>query len=202
MPTSTTYPNGQTLISSALTVDQINIVVQKLTCGMLGIVPVDPSKVRVDWQSQGQPDVALSSQDSCYVSCVTENVDYRLVRDRLAAGTGPVEQSWNYTRGWTMSWDTYGPNSLDRARQIYSALFQDYFNDQFELSSLYPVLNPDEPVRIPIEHNAQWYDHSHFHCTFYEAIVETIEDPAVTSAEVKIYDGSPDDPIADITVPV
>jgi hypothetical protein len=200
MSTTTNYPNGQSLVSSALTIQQINIIIQTLTCGMLGINPPDPAQVRVDWQAQGQPDVALPSQDSCYISCVPENVDYRLVRDRILTGTGPVTENWNYTRGWTISWDTYGPNSTDRARQIYSALFMDYFNDEFSLSNLYPVLNPPEPVRIPVMHNAQWYDHTHFHCTFYEAVTETIEDAIVTSVEVKIYDGSPDDPAADITI--
>lgn len=198
--TSTTYPNGQVLNSTALTIPQINILVQQLTCGMLGINPVDPSLVRVSWQKQGQPDVATPAQDSCYISCVPENVDYRIVRDRTISGTGPVVETWVYTRGWRFSWDTYGPNSTDRSRQIYSALFQDYFNEQFELSNLYPVLEPTEPVRLPIEHNAQWYEHSHFNCMFYEQITETITTSAVTSVEIKVYDGSVDDPIADFIV--
>lgn len=200
MPTTTPYPNGQVLISTALTVDQINIIVQDLTCDMLGIIPVDFSKVRVDWQKQGQPDVALPSQDSCFISCVLENVGYSQVRDYTRTGTGPISGTWVYTRGWRLSWATYGINSLDRARQIHSALFQDYFNEQFELSKLYPVLDPPEPVRIPVEHNAQWYDSSQFHCIFYEEVTETIQTPAVASVEIKVYDGSVDDPIADITV--
>jgi hypothetical protein len=197
---TTTYPNGQVLTSTALTVQQINIIVQRLTCGMIGINPVDPSKVRIDWPVQGQPDVALPSQDSCYISCVTEDVEYSRVRDHTLAGRSPVTETWVYTRGWRIAWALYGPNSLDRARQIHSALFQNYFNDQFELSNLYPVLDPHEPIRVPIEHNAQWYDYSQFHCIFYEQVTETIQTPTVTSVEIKIYDGSPDDPIADITV--
>lgn len=201
--TTTQYPNGQTLTSTALTVKQINIIVQTLTCGMLGIIPVDPALVRVDWQPQGQPDVALPSQDSCYISCVTQDVEYSRVRDRTYAGTnsGPVTETWVYTRGWRISWNTYGLNSFDRARQIHSALFQDYFNDQFATANLYPVLDPQEPVRLPIEHNAQWYDASSFHCIFYEQVTETIQTPSVTSVEIKVYDGSVDDPVFDFTIP-
>lgn len=199
--TTTTYPNGQTLTSTALTVQQINLVVQAITCGMLGIVPVDPSKVRVDWQATGQPDVALPNQDSCYISCVTQDVDYSRVRDRSYSGTGPVVETWVYTRGWRVEWACYGPNSFDRCRQIHSALFQDYFNDAFAAQgNLYPVLDPAEPVRLPELHNAQWYDASRFHCVFYEQVTETIEDRAVTSVELLVYDGSPDDPVADVTI--
>lgn len=200
MSTSTTYPSGQTLVSTALTVQQINILVQAQTCGMLGIIPVDPAQVRVDWQAQGQPDVALPTQDSCYVSCVLENVGYSQVRDHTvgSGGVGVAAETWVYTRGWRFNWVLYGPNSFDRARQIHSALFQDYFNDQLALSNLYPVLDPSEPVRLPIEHNAQWYDSSHFYCVFYEEITETIQSPAVTSVEIKVYDQ--DGQVADITI--
>lgn len=190
MPTSVTYPSGQTLTSTALNIQQTNIFMQAQTCGMLGIVPVDVSKVRVDWQQQGQPDVALPTQDSCYIICVTEDVQYSRVRDRTFAdgGAGVAAETWVYTRGWRMSWDTYGPNSFDRARQIHTALFQDYFNDQFATLNLYPVLEPSEPVRVPEFHNAQWYDHSSFSCVFYEQVTETIHSPAVTSVEIKVYD--------------
>lgn len=198
--TTTTYPNGQVLSSTALTVNQINILVQALTCGMIGINPTDPSQVRVDWPQQGQPDVALPTQDSCFISCITEDVEYSRVRDHTLSGDGPVTETWVYTRGWRISWALYGPNSFDRARQIHSALFQDYFNDEFSLSNLYPVLDPREPVRIPVEHNAQWYDSSQFHCIFYEQVTETISTPAVSSLEIKVYDGSVDDPVADITI--
>lgn len=202
MPTTTTFPNGQLLISSALKVTEINVIVQTITCGMLGIIPVDPAKVRVAWQTQGQPDVALPSQDSCYISCVTEDVEYSRVRDRTLSGdnSGPIQETWVYTRGWRISWNTYGPNSFDNARQIHSSLFQDYFNDEFSKSNLYPVLDPAEPVRLPIEHNAQWYDASSFHCIFYEQVTETIQTPTVQSVEIKVYDGSPDDPIFDFTI--
>ncbi len=197
---SVTYPSGQTLTSTAISVNQINIVIQSLTCGMLGINPVDPAQVRIDWQTQGQPDVSLPNQDSCYISCVTQDVDYSRVRDRTLFGTNPVTETWVYTRGWRISWNTYGPNSFDRARQIHSALFQDYFNDQLALSNLYPVLDPAEPVRLPIEHNAQWYDASQFYCIFYEQVTETIQSPIVTSVEIKVYDDSMNDPVADVTI--
>ena len=187
MPTTTTYPNGQVLVSSALTQQQINVLVQKITCGMLGINPVDPIQVRVDWQAEGQPDVPRPSVDVCYISCITSATEYaQIARDRTYTGSGPVTENWNYTRDWLISWDLYGPNSADRVRQIHSAIFMDYFDEQFSLSNLFSVNSLPTPTRIPVEHNNQWYEHSHFHCDFYEAVSETIQDSIATSVEVKL----------------
>lgn len=199
--TTTTYPNGQTLTSTALTIQQINILVQTLTCGMLGINPVDPSAVRVDWQPQGQPDVATPDQDSCYISCVLQDTPYSRVRDRSYTGQDVATEVWVYTRGWRVAWEAYGPNSFDRMRQVHSALFLDYFNDQLStLGNLYPVLDPAEPMRMPTNHNAQWYERSDFRIEMYEQVTETIQYPVVTSLEIKVYDGSPTDPVADVTI--
>jgi hypothetical protein len=187
MPTTTTYPNGQSLVSSALTQQEINILLQQLTCGMLGIRPVDPMQVRVDWQAEGQPDIPRPSVDVCYISCVTQDSDYaKIARDRTFTGTEVLTENWNYTRSWLINWDLYGPNSTDRTRQIHSATFMDYFSDVLSLSNLYLLSDPPAPTRIPVEHNNQWYEHSHFHCDFYEAVTETIQDSIATSVEIKL----------------
>lgn len=203
---TTSYPNGQVLSSTALTLDQINLLIQTLTCGMIGINPPDPVAVRIDWPVEGQPDVPAPSVDVCYIACTLQDVEYSRVRDHTLSGDNPgdpVLETWVYTRGWRVSWQLAGPNAFDRARQIHSALFQDYFNDALNVSKLYPVPDMPEPVRIPVEHNAQWYPSSQFYCVFYEEITETIQTPSVTSVELKLYAGLPDitDPIVDITVP-
>ena len=48
MPTTTTYPNGQQLVSSALTVPQMNALIAELTCAALGINPPDYDLVRTN----------------------------------------------------------------------------------------------------------------------------------------------------------
>jgi hypothetical protein len=198
--TSTTYPNGQVLTSSALTRTQMNGIFQPLTCGMLGIVPVDLSKVRVSWQTEGQPFVPTPKNDVCFLSCVPEATPYSKVRDRTYSGTGPVTETWNYTRGWRISWVFYGPNSLDNARAVHSAvIFMDYFSDALSLSSLYPLSDPDEPASVPEESNAQWYERADFHISLYEAVVETIDYSAVTSVEVRVNTVD-ESPAADFTV--
>jgi hypothetical protein len=76
----------------------------------------------------------------------------------------------------------------------------DYFNDALNLANLFPVSDPVEPVRTPELINAEWWERCDFALTLYENVTETIEDGKVTSVEIKVYDGSPDDPVADFTV--
>lgn len=200
---SVTFPNGQVLASTAITPLAFETQIQALTCGMLGINPVDPNQVRINWQTQGQPSTDLPAVDVFYVACVPENVDYHLVRDRAwtSADTGPVTETWVYTRGWRVSWVSYGPNSTDRMRMVHSAvLFMDYFSDALSLINMYPVSDPPQPTRIPEQVQAEWWERADFHVVMYEQITETIQYGVVTSVEVKVYDGSPDDPVADITV--
>jgi hypothetical protein len=83
---------------------------------------------------------------------------------------------------------------------IRSALFMDYFNDQLNLSNLYPVPDSPEVTRMPEEWNAQWIERSDYHIVMYEQVTETITDGIATSVEVKVFDGSPNDPVADFTV--
>ena len=83
---------------------------------------------------------------------------------------------------------------------LHSAFFMDFFNDQLSLQNLYPVSDFAEPTRTPEQTNAQWFERADFHVIMYEQVTETINDGVVTSVEVKVYDGSDDDPVADITI--
>lgn len=199
MSTSTVYPNGQVLVSSAITPVNFNLLMQTLTCGMLGINPPDVSQIRIDWPTEGQPFVKSPAIDVCFLAIVPENVDYHLVRDRTFTGVGPVTEEWSYTRGWRVSWTFYGPSSTDRARMVNSALFMDYFNDQLSLANLYPVLDPPQPTRTPEQFNAQWWERSDFHVIMYEAVTESIQDQAVVSVEL-IVNANNVGQVVDITI--
>jgi hypothetical protein len=199
MSTSTTYPNGQVLVSSALTVAQINTIFQPLICGALGINPPDYAKVRDSWQTQGQPYTPRPGEDVCYFTCTLEDSDYaKTARDRTFTGAGPVTENWNYTRQWRIAFTLYGLNSLDHARQLHSAFFMDYFNDVLSLSNLYPLNDPPTPTRIPEQFNGEWWERADFHVLAYEAVAETIQDPIATSVEVKLI--TDNGLVADFTV--
>ena len=204
--TATLYPNGQQLLSSALTPKTISALILQLTCGMLSINPPDYMQVRDWWQTQGQPfgDVNL---DVCYAACTPWETDYNKVRNRtyitIPAQPGipaQVQEAWTYTKGWQVSWTLYGPNAADRARSIKSALFLDWANDTLNNANLFPLPDTPEVTRVPELVNAQWFERADFHCYMYENVTETILDGTVTSVEVKLYDAAPTDPVADFTI--
>ena len=206
---NTTYPNGQVLTSTALTQQQMNVLLQSLTCGMLGLplpaanTPAGYAAVRTDWPVEGQPFVTTPQQDGCFLACVTEETPYNKVRNRTFTGTGPIVEQWTYTRGWRISWTLYGPNCVDRARQIWSAVtFMDYFADALSTNNLFVVTDPSEPTYMPESFNAEWWPRADFAVSMYENVTETISDGEVTSVEVKIYnaDVSTIGPAADVTI--
>ena len=201
MSTTTTYPNGQQLVSSALTTRAMEQLMQALTCGGLGINPPDFSQVLVDWQTQGQPFSPTPQANKCYLACVTSDEPYHKVRNRqFAQAEDQVQEVWTYTRPWKISWVFYGSNALEQARAIWSFTFLDYFNDQLELSSLWAINEPDAPTRVPETFNGQWWERSDFSIELYELVTETILDGAATSVEVKLYQGTGAGPVADFTV--
>ena len=211
MMTVTNYPNNQQLTSSALTPGQISTIIQTLTYGMLGLPTPPPSSwqpVQVAWQVTGQPFVQNPQQNVCYVSCVLEDEPYTKIRDMANSGLGTTEapqtQTWEYTRCWRVAWCFYGPNATDSARQVHTATYADYFNNALAQSALYPVSEPPQPTRAPEEINAQWYERADFSILMYEQVNDTLvqlpSGGVVESVEIKLYDGSADDPVADFTV--
>jgi hypothetical protein len=203
MTTLTIYPNGQTLTSSALTVPQMNIIMQAWTLAAIGInPPTDFSRVRVDWPVEGQPFAQSPAQDVCFVQCVVHDDEYSRVRDQaLTTIDTTLTELWAYTRGWRVAWCAYGPNAADNLRAVKSALFvSDYFTGMLALQNLFPLSDPHDPTYVPEQLNAQWWARADFSIDLYEAITESINDTTATSVEIKVYDGSPSDPVADVTV--
>jgi hypothetical protein len=84
--TSTPYPDGTTLVSSALLVEQVNETVQTITSGMLGLNPTSPADpayyaVRIEWPPEGQP-AWTRKQDIAFIRCVESIAEYGKVFDQ------------------------------------------------------------------------------------------------------------------------
>ena len=96
MGQSFTYPDGSSLASTALTVQQMGTVMQNVIAAMLGITdPASSSLVRVSWPTQGAPFQDVSD-DICYVRATPKDVPYDKIRKRhnwdlsqLGYGQGP-----------------------------------------------------------------------------------------------------------------
>lgn len=200
MGSSITYPDGYTLTSTALTLDQINTLLQPMTLAMMG-QDVDPNSglVRIEWPSEGAP-FATRNEDVCYLRCVPKDDPYNRIRDRstISFQNITLTEQWNYTRAWAVRWCFYGPNSLDFARVIRSSLYQDHFTQLLSQSQLFPVPDFPEVVRAPELKNGQWFERVDFEAEMYEFVTETINRQTVSSVEVIVETAA--GKVADITV--
>lgn len=197
-----TYPDGSELTSSALTIAQINTIMQPLVMSMLGLT-ADPASaaVRIAWPAQGAP-FQQATDDVCYLECVPVDDQYNKIRDRANESFDSTHllENWSYTRAWKIHACLYGPNSTDKARQIRSALYQDYFTNALSLVNLFPVSDFEEPRRAPENIQGQWFERVDFNFEMYEFVTETIQRQTISSAEVLVSNS--DGQIADINVQV
>lgn len=192
MPSSYTFPNGQTLSSSALAPADISQTIQALVVQIFGINPAtDPlaySKVRIGWILQP----AFSITDDVCSIFVTERSDpYSKIRDlSISPGaTGFVTQTFSYTRVWDVIFTLYGPNSFDHARLIKSALLIDWTHDTLAASNLYLLTELAETRRIPEFFQSQPFERCDLTIALNEAVTETVSIDTLLSAEV-IVDSS------------
>lgn len=165
--------------------------------------PSDFSFIRVDWQTQGQPNQAVDV-DAIYLRSVEEDDPFNRTRD---VSTEPsdmgdpkqVQQVTTYTRVWRTYWCLYGPNSFDNARKLRSGLFlpaiHDYLASNF---NLYLVTDIAAPRRVPEYFVGQWWERVDFDARFNEPVVERPAVPSVASAEIILENA--DGILADITV--
>src|SRR5882762_2068569 len=162
MPTVTTFPNGQILTSSAISDIEIFRLLQPLTCDMLGLAALDPSRdfaVRRAWQQAGAPAWKITENVISIRSTLTANW-YDQLRDVVTARNDDttIVSNIEYTRVWSIRFTGYGPVIFDKIRLIRSALLLDWTHDTLSLSNLYLMTNMDTPVRNPELFEGQWWD--------------------------------------------
>jgi hypothetical protein len=196
------YPDNSVLTSTALTVQEIQAVLQVAVCGMLGITDsVHTTQVRIEYGTAGQPSQQVSD-DVCYLRCMPNGTDpYSRIRERSnSAGDDDTSliENWTYTNVWSAHFCFYGPNSYDRARAVRSAFYQDYFTDLLGQNQLFPVSDFPEPVRAPEVFDGQWWERADMEFVLYEFVQETISRQTVASVEVIVSDA--DGEIADVTI--
>lgn len=186
----TTFPNGQTLISSALTPAGINAIFQPLLAQILGIDPVqNPDQaydaVRISWPTGGQLGWAITD-DICFIRATADDDAFSQVRDEIyqPKDSTSLTKQMGFTQTWGIRLLLYGPNSYDRARLISSAMSLDWVHDALAASNLYAIPEWHRPERNPELYQGQWWDRSDLELKFYEQVSESLVAPAAASVDV------------------
>jgi hypothetical protein len=200
---STTFPNGQVLTSTALTQTRTENAFQLLTTAILGKDTDPNSAVRVSWPTGGAPGWEITDDVAFLKATISDD---RVNRSRDRSQKNPVDSSLTetvtYLRVWKIDFLLYGPNSLDRATLIKSALLMDWTQTSLASSNLAIVLDVADPRRMPELFEGQWWERSDFSARFNELITETTTVPAIGSLKIDLYteDTSVSQPVREITV--
>lgn len=177
-----------------LTPRALDAAVQQITIQMLGLpLPnsdTDPaySMVRVMRQQKGQPAQNIDT-DRVYVWCAPVDDAYNRTRDKknLYNDDVSIGQVTSYVRVWQVQWVLYGPNCVDNARIIKSALFEQDNHDLFATLPLGLALVTDveEPRYVPEpREGGQWWERVDFEVKFNELVREVKILPTVVSTEI------------------
>lgn len=186
---STTFPNGKTLTSSALTQTQIENMFQVLTTNILGEGTDPNSAVRISWPTGGDLGWEITD-DVVFLRATISDDRVNRSRDRSQSNpnSGSLTDTTTYIRVWKIDVMLYGPNSLDHARLIKSALFMDWTQTTLAASSLAIVLDVPDPRRSPELFQGEWWERSDLSVRFNELVTETTTVNSIGSVEIDLYD--------------
>jgi hypothetical protein len=189
--TTTNFPDGSSLVSSALTVDQLFSILQPVLTGALGIQFTDPlaqSTIRKAWQTGGAPAFGITD-NIVSVQLTEEENEYDKIRDVSYQNNDQttLNKTYSYTRVWRVLLVSRGPSGYDNLRVIKSALLLDWAHDTLAASDLYVVPAFRATLRVPEFSDGQVWERSDFNFSLYEGITESTVINAVASVEVKVY---------------
>lgn len=186
-----TFPNGSSLTSSALTQTDIENAFQTLTTAILGEGTDPNSAVRISWPTAGAPGWAITD-DVVFLRATISDDQINRIRNKsyTTLDEATLSESVQYTRVWSIGFTLYGPNSLDHARLIKSALFMDWSHDILAALNLYAVLDISDPRRVPELFAGQWWERVDFACRFNEGVTEQTSVASIASVEVILQDAT------------
>jgi hypothetical protein len=172
--------NGSVLLSNAATATSSNV-----------LTVTDPevfSKVRVGWQQQGQPGWNIAA-DTVILRAEMVDTDYGRMRDAVSVTDGNINTTTDVnTRAWRVYWTFYGPNSVDRARALRTALTDIQFvADELAAGNLYVNPSISQPRRSMEEFQGQWWTRVDLYAEFNEQVTETYTVGTVESVVVSVY---------------
>lgn len=187
-----TFPNNQTLVSSALTPDGVAVIFQPLIAQIFDYDTTNNqqqaySAVRVGWPPAGQPSWG-QSDDICFITVKPIDDPFSRTRDELIAANDQVSvvQQMGFTQIWNIHCTLYGPNCYDRARLILSAITLDWVLDSLKSSNLYLIPGPNRPVYAPELFQGAWWKRTDIDLTFNEQVTESIIVPTGASVQITI----------------
>lgn len=163
--------------------------------------PQYPFKVRIGWAQFGEIGPSIDA-DTVGLTCIPVDTEYARMHDQVYTPNGDptlITTTDVFTRAWRVRWIFYGPNSLDHARAVKSAIIGlQFVSDLLATYNIY--VNPDvwEVDSHPENFEGQWWERADLQVNFNEQVTETFTVGAVESVEILMY--NKDGKVADFTI--
>lgn len=190
--TDSSIPQGTTIVTvNTSTITMSAVATATATDSVVVSDPTAFSKVRVDWNTQGQPGWDIAS-DTAFLRCETQDTEFSRLRDGVGTSVGNVYTDTDtFTRTWHTFWTFYGPNSSSNAKLVASALSTlQFVSDLLALSNIYINPSIEEPHRFRENFQGEWWERVDLVAEFNEQVTETITVGTVESVGVTLYNDS------------
>jgi hypothetical protein len=200
---TTPPPFVPTLLSSALSPQQIETIFQPIIANILGY-QTDPAPwgvspnaaawkaVRVGWQQEGQPAWGIG-EDVCILTATITHDPFGEVRDGFYEqnDNGSLVDQMSFTQVWNMHFTVYGPNSYRNATMISSATALDWVHDALAAQSIYLANEPGHglfprPINNFENYQGQWWARVDLDLKFNYGVNESIIVPSAASVGITL----------------
>ena len=157
---------------------------QELVRIIQSITGIANANIRISYQTSGMPYIE-ANEDYCFVSLNFFDTAY----------TSPIEikfnaltekESYEGSRGIVANLVFYGNNAFENASKVKVMSKDSFVLKNLRHDKIYLICNTEEPRRVPILINQQWYDQVYLNLRFYQKIVYNTDRHYINSVEVNL----------------
>lgn len=149
------------------------------------ITGIENSNIRISYQTTGMPSIEVDT-DYCFVALSFFN----------SAFTSPIEtkfdaineiEHYQATRGIVANLVFYGLNAFENASKVKIMTKDSSIMKNLRKEQIYLICDTEEPRRVPVLINQQWYDQVYLDLRFYQKIMYNTDRHYIDSVEVKVF---------------
>ena len=189
------------MADTILTLNELGELFYDLIVAMIGGSPA--IDVRRSWPAGGAPAWGITDDVIFFNESEDDNPINRqrdvVVSNRGSPYTDDLNQASAYTRYLRVGFVFYGPNSLGNSQVVRDFMFYQTHRETLAKNNIYLIPDTVAPKRAPEIFQGQWWERVDMSMNFNELVIRNLTIPAITSAEVIVYDE--DGQVADVTIP-
>lgn len=148
------------------------------------ITGIENANIRISFQTTGMPSIE-ADVDYCFVAISFFNSPFTSPIETKFDGLNEIEE-YRATRGIVANLVFYGLNAFENASKVKVMTKDSSIMKNLRKDKIYLLCDTDEPRRVPILINQQWYDQVFLDLRFYQKIMYNTDRHYIDSVEIKL----------------